>query len=298
LLFNAKAANSSSNFLILEAEFINSDEEEDDDLEFSLEEITEKDLNLTKDQALMWKRDRERRIKGIEKQKLIAKRSNINYKVSPQLPAIITPDKTNNSHLPGNLYQKDYHQIAQISAKKGDINGLRVALDNKVDVNSRDSEGNTLLIIAVKAGKIDTVRLLLARRANQYLTDAQGNTPLHIATKAGHRKIRNSLLAMSYNAKKDVILEDIYNKKLEAAAMANEEKKQAAAENAEDLTEYYEPDAPILCPICPICAVENDQKNQQNLPLQQNGGDKPAAPRKPHLKKHTKPSKRVTCANE
>jgi ankyrin repeat protein len=291
-LFDAQAVhqNYSSDFLALEAEFIAEEEEVEDDLELSLEEITQKDLNLTKDQALMWKRDQERRQQGIAKQKLIEKRRHINYKVSPALPAIIAPDKVDNSHLPGNLYQQDYSKIAQISAKNGDINGLRVALDHRVDINSRDQEGNTLLIIAVKAGKIDTVRLLLARRANQYLTDAQGKTPLHLATVAGYKKIRNSLLAMSYNAKKDVILEDLYHKKLEAAAAEHEEKRQAAAENAADLTDEDALDAKTSCPVCPVCTI--------GPPLDTNCATKKAQQPSPKKPLNTKPAKKVTCVNE
>jgi hypothetical protein len=57
-------------------------------------------------------------------------------------------------------------------------------LDNNVEVNARDSEGRTALMLATVHGQANAVKALLARGANANIPDAHNQTPLH-AAKAG-----------------------------------------------------------------------------------------------------------------
>jgi ankyrin repeat protein len=53
------------------------------------------------------------------------------------------------------------------SAREGNLDNLKLLLDSKaVTIHSRDSKGNTALIIASGRGKVDAIKLLLHYGAN------------------------------------------------------------------------------------------------------------------------------------
>ena len=67
------------------------------------------------------------------------------------------------------------------AAKSGDLGILRTDLDNNIDVNARDTQGHTALILAIQYGHAAAVKMLLARGANPNTTDSHGVTPLTAA---------------------------------------------------------------------------------------------------------------------
>lgn len=68
------------------------------------------------------------------------------------------------------------------AAKTGDTAQLKVLLDKPgVDINVKDEEGNTALILAANFGDVQSTRLLLAHGAAVNVKNSVGNTALHRA---------------------------------------------------------------------------------------------------------------------
>lgn len=70
------------------------------------------------------------------------------------------------------------------ASRTGDIERVRVLLDNGADVNSNESNdvGDTPLIVASKKGNLELVRLLLERGADVNKPNNNQNAPLHVAS--------------------------------------------------------------------------------------------------------------------
>jgi ankyrin repeat protein len=67
------------------------------------------------------------------------------------------------------------------AAESGDMSRLQAALAGDVDVNSRDANGHTALILAIQHNRVAIVRELLAHGANPNTADSHGNTPAKAA---------------------------------------------------------------------------------------------------------------------
>ena len=63
----------------------------------------------------------------------------------------------------------------------GEIDEICAFLDNGVDINTKDREGNTPLLMAASRGHTDCVELLIERKANVGAVNTRGNTSLHLA---------------------------------------------------------------------------------------------------------------------
>ena len=72
------------------------------------------------------------------------------------------------------------------AAMLGDEARVSALLAERIDVNSRDSDGRTALMLAVRGGRDNIVALLIAHGADPNATDAYGETPLRAALSA-HR---------------------------------------------------------------------------------------------------------------
>ena len=70
-----------------------------------------------------------------------------------------------------------FAQILEV-VKSGDAGSARKILAAGVDVNSRDSEGATLLMLAAHAGNLPMVRALIEAGADVNASDERGWTPL------------------------------------------------------------------------------------------------------------------------
>jgi ankyrin repeat protein len=58
-----------------------------------------------------------------------------------------------------------------------------------VNVNARDSEGRTALMLAARHGQTKAVLALLAAGADPNVADSHGFTPLRVANSAGNSSI-------------------------------------------------------------------------------------------------------------
>jgi hypothetical protein len=79
------------------------------------------------------------------------------------------------------------------AAESGDVQGLSTLLDEKPNLDSRDSAGRTALMLAVINGRTDLVNALLDRGADPNVTDSYGETALHAATAGNHTEIAAAL---------------------------------------------------------------------------------------------------------
>ncbi|KAL4124283.1 hypothetical protein PRIC2_010120 [Phytophthora ramorum] len=68
---------------------------------------------------------------------------------------------------------------ALLCARNNNLEGLELALDQGVDVNTRDNHGNSLFILACQQGNKRLAKFLLRRHADMNLQNLNGNTALH-----------------------------------------------------------------------------------------------------------------------
>ena len=79
------------------------------------------------------------------------------------------------------MVQNDPGAALRQAAETGDAHTLQMLLDERVDVDARDSSGRTPLMLATLYGQSGAVDALLARGADPSAADAQGTTPLQAA---------------------------------------------------------------------------------------------------------------------
>ncbi|HEX4618612.1 MAG TPA: ankyrin repeat domain-containing protein [Steroidobacteraceae bacterium] len=75
------------------------------------------------------------------------------------------------------------------AAGAGDLTALRAQLAAGGDIDARDAQGRTALLLATLHGQPRAVALLLADGADPNAADAQGTTPLQAAVAADEREI-------------------------------------------------------------------------------------------------------------
>jgi hypothetical protein len=75
------------------------------------------------------------------------------------------------------------------AAAAGDLAVLRAQLAGGGDIDARDAQGRTALMLATLGGQADAVAVLLAHGADPSAADAQGTTPLQAAIAADERGI-------------------------------------------------------------------------------------------------------------
>ena len=80
------------------------------------------------------------------------------------------------------------------AASRGHLDIARLLLDKGADVNITDEHGRTPLQYAVMYNRTDIVRLLFAKRAKINTIDKLGRTPLQEAIDKNHEQIANILL--------------------------------------------------------------------------------------------------------
>ena len=98
----------------------------------------------------------------------------------------------------GSTLRNPLHYVAI----NGNLEIGKFLLQNKADVNSKDTYGNTPLNYASKFGQLEVVKFLLENGADVNAINEYKWTPLHIAARFGHPKIVEILL--SNGARKDV----------------------------------------------------------------------------------------------
>lgn len=86
------------------------------------------------------------------------------------------------------------HPLLAIAAKHGYCQILDVVLSSGVNVNIRDKEGRTTLMLAVIKGQMSSVVHLIESGADPNLKDKSGMTALKYADKYNRYKIKHYLL--------------------------------------------------------------------------------------------------------
>ena len=85
-------------------------------------------------------------------------------------------------------------QILFTASKNGDIDGVRLTLDLKVNVNATDDVQKSALHYAAEKGYVEVVKLLLQHGADSNTSDQYSKTPLHLAAKNGNLEIAKLLI--------------------------------------------------------------------------------------------------------
>lgn len=79
------------------------------------------------------------------------------------------------------------------AAAAGDLAALDAQLAGSGDIDARDEQGRTALMLAIVNGRADAVELLLAHGADPNAADAHGTTPLQAAERTGKPGISGAL---------------------------------------------------------------------------------------------------------
>ena len=79
-------------------------------------------------------------------------------------------------------------------ARQGETGALTTTLQQGLDIDLRDTKGNTLLMIAAYQGRAETVAMLLKAGAQVDLRNDKGQTPLGGVAFKGHVDIARMLL--------------------------------------------------------------------------------------------------------
>jgi ankyrin repeat protein len=91
------------------------------------------------------------------------------------------------------------------TARQGNSTAVGLFIDAGINLEARDSVGQTALMTATLADQLDTVRVLIAKRADLNAKDNYGGTALMTAAWKGNKEIVLSLLnsVVDLNAKAD-----------------------------------------------------------------------------------------------
>jgi hypothetical protein len=111
----------------------------------------------------------------------------------------VTAARRSNAAAPQDQTAVDPAQAFRQAAEKGDLTALESLLDKQSNIDARDAEGRTALMLAVEHGQGSAVSTLLAYGADPNAADAHGTTPLQAATAGGQSAIIASL--HSYGAR-------------------------------------------------------------------------------------------------
>ena len=81
------------------------------------------------------------------------------------------------------------------AARTGDVETIRLALDDGAPLDARDRYGQTMLMLAAHAGHLEAVRECLGRGAARDVTAKDGLSALMLAVIAGHADVARALVA-------------------------------------------------------------------------------------------------------
>ena len=97
------------------------------------------------------------------------------------------------------LFRTPRAESIHSAAQKGEMEKIKLLIQQGVDVNARDYEGNTPLYFAVDTGKIATMQLLIKSNANVHAINHKGMTPLHLAALRGNKDAVELLINRNAN---------------------------------------------------------------------------------------------------
>ena len=89
--------------------------------------------------------------------------------------------------------QKSAYMLLPAAAKDGNLALTKSLLEQNLNVNHKNANGNTALHNAAAAGKLEMVKFLVSRGANIKIRNNYGETPLDIA---GNSAVKNYLKSL------------------------------------------------------------------------------------------------------
>jgi ankyrin repeat protein len=115
--------------------------------------------------------------------------------------AVIT--RTNNVGRTALYYARNNNAVVEYlsttilltAVKNGDLNGVKVAVENKANINYRDDNDNTPLVIATQAGHYAVTRYLVENGANVNARNNEGRSALNYVYDRGDMDIYDFLVA-------------------------------------------------------------------------------------------------------
>ena len=93
------------------------------------------------------------------------------------------------------LFRTPRAESIHSAAQKGETEKIKLLIQQGVDVNARDYEGNTPLHLAALRGDKDAVELLIEKKAYVHAKTKTGETALHRAAHSGSTEIIDLLIA-------------------------------------------------------------------------------------------------------
>lgn len=103
------------------------------------------------------------------------------------------------------MHQKSDYEIDITSvdvfslARHGHFHELKAVLEHGVDPNSKDKQGNTILIVGAQNGNKAVCKLCLRHGALINMTNCVGNSALHFAVEFGYKRLSDYLLQKGAN---------------------------------------------------------------------------------------------------
>lgn len=96
--------------------------------------------------------------------------------------------------------QEGNNLLHVLTSKRNYSDGLKYLVNEGLDINARNSEGITPLLIAVENSSTENIRLLTSLGAEFSISDNDGNTALHIAIKNDNEDVIDLVLAENQKA--------------------------------------------------------------------------------------------------
>jgi ankyrin repeat protein len=90
-----------------------------------------------------------------------------------------------------NAKDKDGRTALMLASWKGQVEVVKELLAKSADANAKDNYGGTALMFAAQEDHTETVQALLSKGADVNAADKEGNTPLHYAAATGNLVITN-----------------------------------------------------------------------------------------------------------
>ena len=109
-----------------------------------------------------------------------------------------------NYHLDASLIDKfqDKENLLQKASQSGNVALVKTMLSRGFDINSKDSDGDTPLMIAAALGKMEAVNYFLDKGADPSLKDKFGKDSLHRASNSGRHHRDNAVTWSWYQFKR------------------------------------------------------------------------------------------------
>ena len=120
-----------------------------------------------------------------------------------------------NSGIDLNYKNENGESFLLMAIRQKDIHTVKLLLDAKVKVNDYNFDNETPLLLATRLGEIEIVKILLIHNADANLTDKKGYSPLMIASQLGRIEIIETLLYRKYLPENIKFYVDVYKENLD-----------------------------------------------------------------------------------